>query len=382
MSGVVWGDMTELEKQEASEAARAEVPPRAGGGARPDPDAGQGRDTADGSASDPAGTVQPLADEAVATAARRGRRRRPSGSAPPLPRSLGATGKVWLGLVLLLGVALAWLAGNKQPQVAADFEAAVLRAFASLRSDGLTSILRTLNTLATGWTTTVLGWGTVVALVVFRRWRHLFTFIGSITVMELLASAIYIAMSRPRPYDVTTIAGWDGFAAPSFPMAVLATVLLGMAYSLVPRGRLRQVAKLVIGLVLAVVAFARLYLAVDHPSDIVWGIVLGVAIPLVAFRWFTPNEAFPVTYRRGKTAHLDVSGARGQAIRRAIADQLGLTVLDVKPIGLEASGGSTPLRLRIAGDPDTYVFAKLYAKSHVRADRWYKLGRTILYGSL
>jgi tRNA A-37 threonylcarbamoyl transferase component Bud32 len=28
------------------------------------------------------------------------------------------------------------------------------------------------------------------------------------------------------------------------------------------------------------------------------------------------------------------------------------------------------------------VFAKLYAKGHVRADRWYKLGRTILYGAL
>ena len=57
-------------------------------------------------------------------------------------------------------------------------------------------------------------------------------------------------------------------------------------------------------------------------------------------------------------------------------------MLEIKPIGLEASGGSTPLRLRIAGEPDSYVFAKLYAKSHVRADRWYKLGRMILYGSL
>ena len=44
--------------------------------------------------------------------------------------------------------------------------------------------------------------------------------------------------------------------------------------------------------------------------------------------------------------------------------------------------GSTPLRLKIAGDPDTYLFGKLYAMSHVRADRWYKLGRTILYGRL
>ena len=40
------------------------------------------------------------------------------------------------------------------------------------------------------------------------------------------------------------------------------------------------------------------------------------------------------------------------------------------------------MRLRVEGDPDTYLFAKLYAMSHVRADRWYKLGRTILYGSL
>jgi serine/threonine-protein kinase RIO1 len=134
--------------------------------------------------------------------------------------------------------------------------------------------------------------------------------------------------------------------------------------------------------IVAVVAFARLYMGVDHPADIVQGVVLTVAFMLIAFRWFAPNEAFPVTYRRGTTAHLDVTGARGDAIRQAINDQLGLTVKEVKPIGLEASGGSTPLRLRIAGDPDRYVFAKLYAKSHVRADRWYKLGRTILYGAL
>jgi len=28
------------------------------------------------------------------------------------------------------------------------------------------------------------------------------------------------------------------------------------------------------------------------------------------------------------------------------------------------------------------VFAKLYAKNHVRADRWYKFGRVMLYGRL
>ena len=92
-----------------------------------------------------------------------------------------------------------------------------------------------------------------------------------------------------------------------------------------------------------------------------------------------------MSYRRGKAAHLDIGGRRGEAIVSAIRDQLGLSVLDVKPVGLEASGGSTPLRIKIDAtehEPERFLFAKLYAKSHVRADRWYKLGRTILYGAL
>jgi len=107
-----------------------------------------------------------------------------------------------------------------------------------------------------------------------------------------------------------------------------------------------------------------------------------VAIAVTAFRFFTPNEVFPVVYRRGKAAHVDVTGRRGQAIRTAVRDQLGLTVTEIKPVGLESSAGSMPLRLRVEGGPDEFLFAKLYTKGHVRADRWYKLGRTILYGSL
>ncbi|HSF02812.1 MAG TPA: RIO1 family regulatory kinase/ATPase, partial [Solirubrobacterales bacterium] len=87
-------------------------------------------------------------------------------------------------------------------------------------------------------------------------------------------------------------------------------------------------------------------------------------------------------YRRGKTAHLDVGGRRGEAIRQAVKEQLGIEVLELGHVGLAGSGGSTPIRLRVAGERETYLFAKLYAMSHVRSDRWYKLGRTILYGAL
>jgi hypothetical protein len=91
---------------------------------------------------------------------------------------------------------------------------------------------------------------------------------------------------------------------------------------------------------------------------------------------------FPVTYRRGSTAHLDVGGSRGQAIRRALQDQLGLAAGGVEPFGLAGSAGSTPLRIKLTGDPGTDLFGKLYARSHLRSDRWYKLGRELLYGRL
>ena len=133
---------------------------------------------------------------------------------------------------------------------------------------------------------------------------------------------------------------------------------------------------------MTVFCLACLYLAVDHVDDILLGVALGVAIPVSAFRFFTPNEVIPVAYRRGNTAHVDVTGRRGEAIRQGTRDQLGLTVTGITPVGLASSAGSTPLRLRVEGGPQEYLFAKLYTKGHVRADRWYKIWRTILYGSL
>ena len=117
---------------------------------------------------------------------------------------------------------------------------------------------------------------------------------------------------------------------------------------------------------MTVLCLAYLYLGVDHVDDLLLGAVLGVAIPVTAFRFFTPNEVFPVTYRRGNTAHVDVTGRRGEAIRHGVRDQLGFTVTDITPVGLESSAGSTPLRLRVEGSPDEYLFGKLYTKGQVR----------------
>jgi tRNA A-37 threonylcarbamoyl transferase component Bud32 len=169
---------------------------------------------------------------------------------------------------------------------------------------------------------------------------------------------------------------------PSEQVAALVVTLMGLVYSLVPEGRWRQEAKWITTGLVALVVLARMYLGVEGPTDVVVAVAVGVAVPLLGFRLFTPNEVFPVTYRRGRGAHLDVEGSRGIAIRHGLDDQLGVVVEEVTPFGLAGSAGSTPLRITLEGDPPRWLFGKLYARSHLRADRWYKVGRELLYGRL
>jgi membrane-associated phospholipid phosphatase/tRNA A-37 threonylcarbamoyl transferase component Bud32 len=332
--------------------------------------------------------VEPPAEGAPPNAERRRRRRRPTGAPPPLPRSIRASGKFWIGALAVLLVAIVVALASPSVREASDrLDSFLLRGIARMRTSWLADIASAIDRIGSGWAMTAVALGTIVALIVFKRWRHLFAFLGSVFVLEFIAILVYEKSARPRPYDVTIIGRWAGFSMPSGPVMVVAMVAMGITYTLVVPGRSRNSAKWLVGSVIGVFAAARLYLGVDHPTDVLVAATIGVAIPLTAFRFFTPNEVFPVRYRRGKTAHLDVGGRRGEAIRKAVQDQLGLTVLDIKPVGLEGSGGSTPLVLRVVGDADAGVqdvrlFGKLYAMSHVRADRWYKLGRTLLYGRL
>jgi tRNA A-37 threonylcarbamoyl transferase component Bud32/membrane-associated phospholipid phosphatase len=309
-------------------------------------------------------------------------RRRPSGEPPPLPRDLHASGRWWLILLGLLALAWAVLATSRiaVPLDVADHR--IVGWFSDLRTPALTSVMRVVGALATAEVLTVLWWATLAVLLIWRRWRHLLVWIGAMTVVQVASTVPAEIIQRPRPIGVEILGDWEGFSMPSRPMAVLAAVLVNGLYSVVPSGRLREIGKIVTAVALAAVALSRVYLAQDNPSDALVGAVLGVALPLAAFRLFTPSTVFPVRYKRGRTAHLDLGGMRGEAIERALQDQLGVIPVEVKPFGLAGSGGSTPMRIRVKGEPELILFAKLYAKTHLRSDRWYKLGRTLLYGRL
>jgi membrane-associated phospholipid phosphatase len=306
----------------------------------------------------------------------RGRRkRRPTGAAPPLPKIIGWTGKLWLAAVLVIVVSgTLWLVFTTGPLDRID--AVFIRVVTSARTPWLDSLTRGLYSVGSRWGLAILGLLTVALAAMFRRWRQLIVFLVSLAVLDLLSPFLYGLAARPRPFSVTAIGHWEGYSSPSEPIAALTAILLGVTYMLVVPGRPRWYAKVSIALIVVAVGLVRIYLGIDHPSDIVFAAILGVAIPLALFRAFAPNDAFPVAYgKRGKSAHLDVGGRRGEAIRRAMQEQLGLTILEMKLVGLEGSGGSTPLKLQVVDEQgaERSVFAKLYARNHVRADRWYKL---------
>ena len=314
-----------------------------------------------------------------------GRRRRPSGEAAPLPRDLRGSAQLWMAVGVLTVVVWLWLfVVPSSTQWWDRQDSKVLQWIVELRTDGLTAVAKALNALTTEWFIRGLRIGTLIALVFVKRWRHFFGFFLAVLIVQGIGELLQDMIGRSRPL-VPILADWEGASHPSRPVAALAVTLAAMAYSLLPCGKWRRGTLLVSGVLLTAVAAARVYLGVDHPSDGVVSLLYAPAVAVLTFRLFAPEAAFPVTWKRGVTAHLDVSGRRGEAIKRAVKDQLGIEVVGVEPFGQEGSGGSTPLRLELAPDDsqgERFLFAKLYSQTHLRSDRWYKLGRTILYGAL
>ena len=157
-------------------------------------------------------------------------------------------------------------------------------------------------------------------------------------------------------------------------------ILVGVLYTLVPEGRQRNTGKWVATGLVALAGLGLVGLGADAPSDVLAGVAIGVAIPLLLFRWFSPTDG-TITYRRGALVP-GLGGADGAAIRRGLADQLGF--------GRRRGQAVRPLRLgrlHPAADhrrrrPPRQLFGKLYARGHLRSDRWYKLRRELLYRRL
>ena len=256
----------------------------------------------------------------------------------------------------------------------------VVRWVSGVDLPGIHGIARGVSYAGSWWVIEITVWLLTIALIVFRRWRHLVIYLVVSQLGQITVDLLSDATTQPRPFGVPLRGSWGGWAMPSIHMFALAGLATIALYSLVPEGNLRNRLKWAVAVLVLTVTLARLHLGVDLPSAIVVGVLIGVSFAVTGFRYFAPSEVFPVTYRRGRSAHLDVGGARGAAIRKAVTEQLGYSVTEIMPFGLSESAGSTPLRLKVEGATSPYLFGKLYSRPHLRSDGWYKLGRVLLFG--
>src|SRR5215207_4718986 len=310
-------------------------------------------------------------------------RRRPSGEPPPLPRPVSGSTRAFFAAGA--AVAALWVALATRPGVrlVTRLDVAVLDAVARLRTGVLVDVASAVTGLGSPVAFQVAAWTTLVVLVAVRRFQHLFAVLAVLLVVPVVTNQVNLSLGRMRPTDVEVLGTWDGYSHPSQPVALLGLGLTAMLFMLVPVGRWRTRAAWALAVAVGGLGASRLLLATDHPTDVAAAIVVGVLLPTVALRLLTPTDAFPVTYRRGVRAHLDVGGRRGDAIRTALARQLGVQVTSVEPFRLGTSAGSTPLRLATDGNgAPPELFGKLYASTHMWSDRWYKLARTVRYGRL
>jgi membrane-associated phospholipid phosphatase len=221
------------------------------------------------------------------------RRRRPTGEPPPLPYHLQTSGIGWLvaGVVLIVLSVVVFAGGLRGPAVAVTVvDDAVVAWLAGLSGPGLVGPLRGLTRIGSWWALVTSYYGLTLVLLVLRRWRHLLVWLVAWQLGDIVMGGLEALARRPRPFGVDLQASWGGWALPSPQVIALTAILLGVLYTLVPEGRWRNTGKWVAAGLVAVVATARVALGVDAPSDVLVGVGIGVTIPLLAFRRFTPSE--------------------------------------------------------------------------------------------
>jgi membrane-associated phospholipid phosphatase len=253
-----------------------------------------------------------------------GRRRRPSGEKPPLPRQLKLSGWFWL----LAGIALSvlWLSLFAFPATTtfwAQVDHAVLNWFVDVRTDAATSVMESLQLLGSLWLIRPLRWTTLIILAVFRRWRVFFGVLLAFVIVDTMQRTLSNAIARPRPL-VEIIGEWAGYSHPSKPVALLAVTVVVVGLALIPRGRWRTAWLAGTTVIVALLAVSLLYLGTDHPSDVAVGWLIGPVVGVLIFRWIAPESVYPVSYGKGRTAHLDVTGTRGRAIRTGSMPSAGV----------------------------------------------------------
>ncbi len=200
-----------------------------------------------------------------------GRRRRPSGAPPPLPRHIERSGLIWLTLaVVATGAAVAVFAdglGRWAVDVTV-IDDAMTREAAGARVPGFTAVARVIAEVGATPAAVMAGYALLLTLIVLRRFRHLLVLVVSYEVLTLLTTVFVLVVHRPLPFGVPIRFRFGGFALPSVEIETVCAVIVGVLYTLVPAGRWRWRGAWAAAGIVALIGLSRMRLGVDAPTDI------------------------------------------------------------------------------------------------------------------
>ena len=198
------------------------------------------------------------------------------------------------GLWVSLGILEDVVSGD--PLVRAD--TAVYHLLQTLRTAWGDRIMVVVTELGDAFVTTAVTLAVLAWLLWRRTWRAAGFWLGAIACATLFTNLLKVMLHMPRPVDL--YAGWSAFSFPSG-HATVNTVLYGFlallfAHELPPRwGRTGTIAAAIL---VALIAFSRLYLGAHWVSDVVAGVAFGTA-------W---TAVFGIIYLRRNPSKVNAGG--------------------------------------------------------------------------
>lgn len=227
---------------------------------------------------------------------------------PIPPLAVGLTGSVLLGLVLLAG-GLALVRLDEAVSVVTSLDRQVTAWFVRHRTSWLTTGANAASALTD--TPSVLGLvvGAGSMLALLRCWRRLAVLLVSVLVELATYVSVTFLVARPRPDVALGMVPVTG----SYPSghAAMGVALYGalavIVVSLLPRPLVPTAAATTTVLVVVAVSLSRLYLGLHYLSDVVVGVLLGLAALVVAV---VAARSLPA---QGAEADDDGQRARGAA---------------------------------------------------------------------
>ncbi len=197
------------------------------------------------------------------------------------PQAPRATGMLAAALVLMISVpAFLWLVASLSPDdPMALADASLSNFFAALRTPWTDRLMVFVTLLGDGVVTTAVASVAILWLLWRRAWRRGLGLLIAIAGTALFVPLLAVVLPRAGPVELLYV-DIDGLGFPSG-HATLNAVLYGILAVLVARDQPRWARALIYSLTViyvVLIGFSRIYLSAHWPSDVLGGLLFGVAM--------------------------------------------------------------------------------------------------------